>query len=199
MAPSDIKPPLRVGEVIAANSSGFVAQCYQLYCAPAIGQFVRAGSPAIYGIVCQVRTEPLDPSRPVLARGENAETEEEIYRDNPQISRLLTSRFETLIVGYQAEEVFCQHLPPLPPRVHSFVHLCSLDEVSLFAESLDFLRLLVRAGATASDEVIGACVIAAAATSADSQELMIRAGRVLATELSGDLPRINAILRRITA
>lgn len=194
-----MKPPQRVGEVISANSNSFVAQSYQLYCAPAIGQFVRAGSPAIYGVVCQVRTEPLDPSRPVLARGEYAATEEEIYRDNPQISRLLTSRFETLIVGHQAEELFYQHLPPLPPRVHSFVHTCSPDEVSVFAENLDFLHLLIRAGAAASDEVIGACVIAASAASPDRQAVMVRAGRVLATELSGDLPRINAILRRITA
>jgi len=191
--------PQRVGEVISANSTAFVAQCYELYGAPAIGQFVRAGSPAVYGVVCQVRTEPLDPSRPVLARGENAESEEDIYRDNPQISRLLTSRFETLIVGHQADEVFYQHLPPLPPRVHSFVHTCSPDQVSVFAENLDFLHLLIRAGATASDEVIGACVMEASITSPDRQELMIRAGRVLATELSGDLPRINAILRRITA
>jgi len=42
-------------------------------------------------------------------------------------------------------------------------------------------------------------VMEASITSPDRQELMIRAGRVLATELSGDLPRINAILRRITA
>jgi hypothetical protein len=199
MAVSGIKPPQKVGEVISANSSSFVAQCYQLYQAPAIGQFVRAGDPATYGVVCQVRTEPMDPSRPVLARGENAESEEEIYRDNPQISRLLVSRFETLIVGHQADEVYYGHLPPLPPRVHSFVNICSPDEVSVFSENLEFLHLLTRAGATASDEVIGACVIAAAAASRDSHELMVRAGRVLATELSGDLPRINAILRRMTA
>jgi hypothetical protein len=199
MAVSRIKPPQRVGEVISANSSSFVAQCYQLYCAPALGQFVRAGDPAIYGVVYQVRTEPLDPSRPVLARGENAESEEEIYRDNPQISRLLTSRFETVIVGHQADKVLYRHLPPLPPRVHSFVQICSPDEVAVFSESLEFLHLLTRAGATVSDEVIGACVIAAAAANGNGQEFMLRAGRVLATELSGDLPRINAILRRIAA
>ena len=191
--------PQRVGEVIAANSESFSVQCYQLYGAPAIGHFVRAGSPPIYGVVHQVRTEPLDPARPVLARGQDAETEEDVYRDNPQISRLLTSRFESLIVGHQSEEVYYQHLPPLPPKVHSFVYSCSPDEVAVFAENLVFLHLLVRSGVAASDEVIGACVKEASASCDDSQELMVRAGRVLATELSADLPRINAILRRLTS
>ncbi|MCH8896740.1 MAG: hypothetical protein IIC33_00385 [Chloroflexi bacterium] len=196
---SEGKIPQRVGEVIAANSDSFVAQCYQLYGAPAIGHFVRAGSPPIYGVVHQVRTEPLDPARPVLARGQDAETEEDVYRDNPQIARLLTSRFESLIVGYQREEVYYQHLPPLPPKVHSFVYSCSPDEVAVFTDNLDFLHLLVRSRVAASDEVIGACVQAASASCADGQDFMMRAGRVLATELSADLPRINAILRRLTS
>ena len=93
-------PSRRVGEVVEANSSSFAAQCYRLYDAPSLGCFVRTGSPEIYGVVCRVSTEPLDSSRPVLARGEAAETEEEVFRDNPQLERLLTSRFEALIVGH---------------------------------------------------------------------------------------------------
>jgi hypothetical protein len=104
-----------------------------------------------------------------------------------------------VIVGHQADEVCYRHLPPLPPHVHSFVHICTPGEVSVFSENLEFLHLLTRAGAAASDEVIGACVIAAAAANRNGHELMVRAGRVLATELSGDLPRINAILRRMAA
>ena len=199
MVSGDATTLQRVGEVISANSNSFIAQCYELYGAPSIGCFVRAGSPAIYGVVCQVRTEPLDPSRPVLARGEGANSEEEVYRDNPQISRLLTSRFDALIVGHLSEENYYQHLPPLPPRVHAFVYTCHPEEVSLFVQNLDFLHLLVRGGASAPDEVIGACVQEASAASSDSQDLMIRAGRVLASELSADLPRLNAILRRITS
>ena len=83
----------RIGEVVAAASTSFVAQCYQLYAAPPLGSFVRTGSPTIYGVVYQVTTEPLDSSRPVLARGEGVETEEELYRNNPQLSRLFTTRF----------------------------------------------------------------------------------------------------------
>jgi hypothetical protein len=191
--------PQRVGEVIQADSSSFVAQCYQLYGAPPVGSFVRTGSSPVYGVVCQVRTEPLDPTRPVLARGLEAESEEEVYRNNPQISRLLTSRFEVLVVGHQLEETNYYHLPPLPPRVHSFVYTCYADEVARFTSGLDFLHLLVSSTISFSDQVTGACLQQASAAHTHGRAFLLAAGRVLAADLSGDLPRLNAILRRIAS
>jgi hypothetical protein len=135
----------------------------------------------------------------VLARGLEAASEEELYRDNPQISRLLTSRFEVLIAGHQAEETNYHHLPPLPPRVHSFVYTCYPDEIARFTSSLDFLHLLVSCTATLSDQIIGACLQQASVAHTNSREFLVAAGRVLASELSGDLPRLNAILRRIVS
>lgn len=189
----------RVGEVIAANSTSFVVQCYELYGAPGIGSFVRAGSPGIYGVVCDVRTEPLDPSRPVLARGQDAETEDEVYLDNPQIARLLTSRFDAAIIGQSHYGGFDPVLPPLPPRVHSFVHVCGSGETAALAENLSFLQRLVRPESSTSDDAIRACIIAAAAAQPDPQAVTLRAGRILAAALSSDLPRINAILSRVMA
>lgn len=189
--------PGRVGEVIEATSTTFVAQCYKLYAAPPLGTFVRTGSPAIYGVVYRVTTEPLDSSRPILARGDGAATEEDIYRNNPQIARLLTSRFETLIVGYRGDGRSRQFLPPLPPRVHSFVYTCAPTEVVEFTTQLDFLHLVVNSGLPAVDEVVGACLREAREAHPDRQEFLWRAGKTLATELAGDLPRLNAILRRV--
>ncbi len=187
----------RLGEVVSANSTTFVAQCYELYGSPPLGGLVQAGNPPIFGVVCEVRTEPLDPSRPVLARGETAADEEEVYRDNPQINRLLTTRFDALVVGYRAEEMYHHRLPPFPPRVHSFVYSCPQDEAGIFAEDLGFLRILARGGGQASEEAIGAAVQWVSAACPDPFSFQVRAGRVLAAELSGDLPRLNAILRRI--
>jgi hypothetical protein len=191
--------PQRVGEVIEANSHSFVAQCYELYTAPPLGSLVRTGMPIVYGVVCCVSTEPLDSSRPVLARGKEADTEEEVYRNNPQISRLFTSRFETLVVGHQseAEGISSPHLPPLPPRVHSFVYACTPREIVDFTSNLHFLHLLINAGVSSADQVIGACLWEASAAYPNRQEFLLKAGRALATELAGDLPRLNAILRRI--
>ena len=187
----------RVGEVVAAASTSFSAQCYQLYGAPALGSFVRTGSPWVYEVVCRVSTEPLDPSRPVLARGESASSEEEVFRDNPQLARLLTTRFDALIAGHQAGDE-CRHfLPPLPPPVHSFVYACSPAEMARFTDRLDFIYLLLNSGAPVVDEVVGACLRAAAGAQPDGAGFLVRAGRALASELAGDVPRLNSILRRV--
>ena len=185
----------RVGEVVEANSVSFVAQCYQLYDAPPLGSLVRTGE--VYGVVCKVVTEPLDSTRPVLARGEGAATEEEVFRDNPQLNRLLTSRFEALIAGHDQDGVHRQFLPPLPPRVHSFVYPCTPQEVASFTSRLDLLRLLINSGYPMADEVAGACLREAAPAHPDPDAFLLRAGKALAAELAGDLPRLNAVLRKL--
>ena len=192
---NDTSASPRLAEVIEAGSSGFRAQCYRLYEAPALGSLVAAGAPAVYGVVCRVSTEPLDPSRPVLARGESAQTEEQVYQENPQIARLLTSRFEALILGHQAESGISHHLPPLPPRVHSFVRECSPDEITDFSRGLDFIHLLVKAGPAASEEVIRACISRLIEAHTGVPDFRVQVGKALAKELAGDVPQLTAILR----
>ena len=194
---ADTRSSQRVGEVVEATSTSFLSQCYKLYEAPPLGGLVRTNSPKIYGVVCRVSTEPLDPSRPVLARGQDAATEEEVYRDHPQLSRLLTSRFEALIAGHDSDGEARQYLPPLPPRVHSFVYACCDDEIAGFTSRLDLLRLLLNSAGPIADEVVCACLRQAAPAHADPEAFLLRAGMTLAAELSGDVPRLNAILRRL--
>ena len=188
----------RVGEVIGADSRSFVAQCYALYGAPPLGALLQVGDPAIYAVVQSVRTEPLDPSRPVLARGQGADSIDDVYRDNPQIERLLTTRFDALIVGHQCSGADYQLLPPAPPRIHSFVNVCSPDLVAGFTANLDFLRLLVNSGPPLADEVVVACLREAANCQPDKDAFVLRAGRALAAELTGDVSRLSAIMRRVT-
>ena len=158
---------------------------------------MRTDSPDCYGVVGRVATGPLDSARPVLARGEDAGSEEDVIRDNPQLARLLTSRFEVFIAGHVEDGVIRQYLPPRPPRVHSFVYLCSPEEISRFTTRLDLLRLLLNSGASHADEIIGACIRQAASSHAQPDDFLADACRTLAVELSGDVARLSAILRRV--
>ena len=191
-----------MGEVIEANSVSFVAQAYELYGAPSLGALLRVEEPpagtVVYAVVQSVRTEPLDPSRPVLARGNGAGSLEELYRENPQIERLLTTRFDALVVGYGGEAGVRQLLPPAPPRIHAFVSPCPPAEVARFTADLDFLRLLLNSGPPMADEVVVACLREAANCHQDSGAFIRQAGRALAMELAGDLPRLSAIMGRVT-
>ena len=217
----------RVGEVVESASHRYVAQCYRLYESPPLGAFVRTegtltpalrqaqGHPSpsgrgaggegeshrIYAVVYGVSTEALDPTRPVIARGENEPTEEDVYRSNPQLERLLCTRFEALIVGYGDDATCYQHLPALPPRIHSFVYSCTPEEVGSFTSSMDFLSLLLNSSPTGrgvTDDVIAACIRQASQHRDEPRSFRVHAGKALAEQLSADLPRLNSILRRLS-
>ena len=201
----------RIGEVVESASERFVAQCYQLYQSPSLGAFVRTDAApraggefepsSIYAVVCGVSTQALDPGRPVVARGEEEATEEDVYRSNPQLMRLLCTRFEALIVGHSNGGAINQYLPALPPRIHAFVYLCSRDEMEGLTRSLDFLHLLVNSAPMlrgVTDEVVAACLRQSSVVHEDPRGFLVQAGKVLATQLTGDMPRLNAILRRLS-
>jgi len=189
----------KIGEVIEARTGEFVAECYELHIPPPLGSLVRTGDGEvdIYGIVCHASTESIDPGRRPVARGRDESEEENIYRQHPQLARLLRTTFETLSIGYGQGDELYHYLPPRPPRVHSFVHLCEPGELRRFTASLDFLTILLNAREGRTDEVLSAHLRQAGSAHDDSRAFLVRAGKELAVLLSGDLNRLNAILRRI--
>ena len=187
----------RVGEVVESASQSFTAQCYRLYQAPPLGTLVKTSSPEIYAVVSHVSTESLYSGRPVIARGEEEESEEAVYRSNPQLDRLLCTRFEAMMVGHDDGDLK-QALPPLPPHIHSFVYHCDANEIETFTKCTDFLRLLLTSPTPAGDEVVAACLIQASKAHTNRQGFLVQAGKALAPELANQLPRLNALLRRIS-
>ena len=192
------EPVSRIGEVVQSATQGFTAQCYRLFQAPPLGMLVKTSSPEIYAVVSSITTESLYPGRPVVARGEDEESEEGVYQSNPQLDRLLCTRFEVVIAGHDDGGSVVHGLPPLPPRIHAFVYSCSAAEVDGFTSSMDFLRLLLNINIPAGDEVIAACLLGASAVQDSGSGFLLRVGKALAGELAGDLPRLNSLLRRIS-
>ena len=191
------QPEARIGEVVEAGSTEFAAECYTLYGAPPLGSLVRVGDPAVYGVVYSVTTAALDPGRRVAARGAGEPDEASVYRNNPQIARLLATHFQALVVGHDRAGSLVQRLPAAPPRIHAFVYCCDDADVHAFTEQLDYLHLLTTANVPAIDEVIAASVRLAAEGRPDADGFRQRAANALATELSSDVTRLNAILRGI--
>ncbi|MFQ5861135.1 MAG: hypothetical protein ACE5IG_06265 [Dehalococcoidia bacterium] len=188
--------PLRVGEVVETSTTGFTAQCYRLDEAPPLGALVRTGSEAvIYGVVAHIATTSLDPGRRPIALGQEEESEEAVYRSNPQLARLLRTQFQAITVGHGNADALSHHLPSLPPRIHHFVYQCAADEVARFTTRLDFLRLLLDAPASAGDEVVRACLRQASAAHPDASAFLVAAGKELAGLLSNDVLRLNTLLR----
>ena len=196
---------LRLGEVVEASTTQVTAQCYELYTAPPLGSLVRCGTSdggsdnddAVYGIVCEVSTRSMDPGRRPIARGRDEDDEDAVYEANPQLSRLLSTEFNALVVGHRREGTLYRWLAPLPPRIHSFVYACSYDELREFSSSLDFVPILLSAPIVATDDVLASFLKGASVAHRDPSGFLVRAGRQLTPLLGGEVQRLNGILRKI--
>jgi hypothetical protein len=190
----------RVGEVIEASTTDFVAQCYELYQSPPLGSLVKTRDQDVelYGIVCNATTTSLEPGRRPIARGKDEASEEEVYKSSPQLLKLLRSEFGTVVVGHRQGDKLYHYLPPSPARIHGFVYLCSLEEVKEFSQSLDFLNILINTHLPVSvDELVAAALRQMGQAHEDPHTFLVAAGKELAILLSGQFNQLKAILGRL--
>ena len=197
-----INPELsdRVGEVVEASTTEFVAQCYELYQSPPLGSLVKTRDREVelYGIVYNAATTSLEPGRRPIARGKDEATEEEIYRSSPQLLKLLRSEFEAVVVGHRQDEKLYHYLPPNPARIHAFVYSCSPEEINEFSQSFDFLSILVNTRLTVPvDELIAASLRRMSQAHEDRHAFLVAAGKELAALLSGQYNQLKSILGRL--
>jgi len=190
----------RIGEVVEASTTDFVAQCYELYQLPPLGSLVKTRDLPVelYGIVYQAATTSLEPGRRPIARGKDEPTEEEIYRSNPQLAQLLRSEFSVLVVGHRQDGKLYHYLPPQPARIHAFVYQCPAEEVNEFSQSFDFINILLKTHLPISvEEIIAASLRDMGRAHEDPHAFLVAAGKELAMLLGGEFNRLNAILGRI--
>jgi len=190
----------RVGEVIEASTTDFVAQCYELYQSPPLGSLVktRDAGMELYGVVYNATTTSLEPGRRPIARGKDETSEEAIYQASPQLLKLLKSEFGALVVGHREGDKLHHYLPPKPARIHSFVYLCSHEEIKEFSRSFAFLNILLNTRLpVSSEELIAACLRQMSQVYEDRRAFLVAAGKDLAILLSGQFNQLKAILERI--
>lgn len=190
----------RVAEIIESSTTGFTAECYELYELPAFGSLVKTANPPveIFAVVCQAGTSSIEPGRHPIARGKGAQSESDIYDANPQLSRLLRSEFQALVVGHGENANVRQFLPARPARIHAFVHVCTPDEVKAFGQSFDFLNLLLSPeSGVPPEELVAAVLRHMSSAQDDPRAFLVAAGKALAPLLGGQYQRLRAIIERI--
>jgi hypothetical protein len=190
----------RVGEVIEASTTDFVAQCYELYELPPLGSLVKTRDQDVeqFGVVYRATTTSFEPGRRPVARGKDELSEEALYQANPQLLKLLKSEFGVLVVGHRETDRLHHYLPPKPARLHGFVYLCSPQEIREFSQSFGFLNILVNTHLPiASGEIIAAALRQMSRVYEDSHAFLVAAGKELAVLLSGDFSQLKTILGRL--
>lgn len=190
----------KIGEVIESGTIEFTAECYELYNIPPLGSLVKTTDSAmeIYGVVCQATTSSIEPGRRPIARGKDETSEEAIYQSNPQLTKLLRSEFQILVVGYRLDGKVYQHLPSIPVHIHAFVNLCSLEEVKQFGKSFDFLSILANTHLPVPvEDTIAATLREMSNLQEDPRAFLVAAGKALTAILGNDYQRLKTILMRL--
>jgi len=191
----------KIAEVIAAGSTGFTAECYELFQIPPLGAMVFTVNPPLetIGVVCEAKTESLEPGRRPVARGKDETTDDAVYRTSPQLAKLLRSEFTALVIGHKKGDQLYPYLPPGPAHLHNFVYPCPVATVKSFGGALDFLSLLVNAEtATPAEELIAAVLREMGRVQADPAAFLLKAGKKLTALYSGDYQKLKAVLGRLT-
>jgi len=190
----------KIAEVIEASTTEFAAECYELYNLPPLGSLVKTadGETELYGVVYNASTSSVEAGRRPIARGRNEDSEEAVYRSNPQLSKLLRSEFSSIVVGHRIEKILHQYLAPGPARIHGFVYLCPPEEVREFSGSLDFLSVLLNVRLSVpGEEVAGAALRQMSLAHEDRRRFLVAAGKELAVMLGDDFNRLRSVLARI--
>lgn len=198
----------RIGEVIEATTTRFVAGAYELLQGPPFGALIRAQTRseamAIYGLVYEIRTGSKEPGGRAVVRGRTYTGrdlyDEEIYQEHPDLAEVLQTEFSAITVGFCEDGQMVQYLPPQPPPVHYSVYECDAEELIRFTEATDFFRAVLFAYQIPSDELLAATIRAAARARRPfglDRAYLVRAGREIASLLKDDYDRLTAILRRI--
>ncbi|MDP3879327.1 MAG: hypothetical protein Q8Q07_03345 [Dehalococcoidales bacterium] len=190
----------RVGEIIEASTTDFTAQCYELYQSPPLGSLVKTTATAVelYGIVAQASTASIEPGRRPIARGRDETDEEAVYRQSPQLLKLLRTEFNALVVGYREDGKLYRYLPPRPARIHGFVYPCSTEEVRDFSQSFSFLNILLNTHLPVPVEELAAAALRRMSQVHEAPTpFLVAAGKELAILLGGEFGRLKAILGRL--
>ena len=190
---------LRFGEVVEASVDGIVGQCDRLFDPPPLGAIVRAGdlSIGIYGVITDSETVPLDPTRRIIARGAELESDEQVYKENPQLNRLMRTDVKIATVGYRINGELAYYLPPYPCKIHTSIHLCSTLEIQEFNQSMNYLSSLTKANTNHSEDVIAAVIKYASKEHDFPSEFVFNAAKEVALILGSDTQRLSEILKRL--
>jgi len=133
--------PKSFAEVIESSLHTWLAQTWQWDYFPLFGSLVSVnqGNRVLIGLVHSVQTGSIEANRHPFAY---QKTEEELYREQPQIFEFLKTTFSTIILGYQENNTDFYMLAPEPVKIHAFVQNTPDNIHKRFLNNSDYLHVL---------------------------------------------------------
>ena len=128
-------------EVVASSLNTFDALVWQRNHHATFGSLVTvtSGDYTLFGIVYQIKTGSMDPTRQPVAY---QKTIAQLEKEQPQIFEFLTTTVSCVTVGYAHKGKIFYLLPPIPPQTHSFVSLVDDYDAKRFLADKRYLHVL---------------------------------------------------------
>lgn len=190
---------IEVGRIIRSSTTRFAVGCQVLQPnVPIFGSLVKVRAQRddeIYGLIHDVRMED-DPFVRQMAVASELPPE---YIEDQRRNRQVPIEVGVLVVGYRHSGSIYHRLPPQPPLSLDVIHACTPEELVAFSERFDYFHLVLDSSDLPADELLAAHLRYAAEARGEAARpyFLLDAGRELARLLAMDLPRLDAILRRI--
>jgi len=190
-----------IGFVLRASTAGFsLGASVSQIGKPAFGSIVKAQSRSddhttIYGLLYDMHIDD-DPMVRQLVLADAVS--EETIRDQHH-HRIVPVEMSVLSVAYRNGIGMRHSLPPRPPLSLDPVFLCDPDETREITDRFDYFRLVLTNSQVPAEQLLAANLLIAAATrpESDQYEYLVRAGREAARLLTGDMGRLDNLLRLI--
>jgi hypothetical protein len=189
-----------IGRLLRSSTTGFVFGCsVPEPDVPCFGDFVKAPAQRrqaeVIGLVYDIAIEDDPFVRQMVATPDLPEAYILDQRENRQVP----IEVSVLAIGYRSQGEYRQMLPPQPPVSLDQISLCSPEEVRAFNTRLDYLGLILAAMDVPADDLLAAALrnAAAALPAAERRAFLVGAGQECARRLSGDLVRLESLLRKI--
>ncbi|MEW5956271.1 MAG: hypothetical protein AB1801_01005 [Chloroflexota bacterium] len=185
--------------VLRANALRFTAGCQTLQLdRPRFADLIKVQQSNLtsFGLIYDIRAQDDLAVRQLILTGR---LEPEAILDQ-QLNRLVPLEIQVLALGYrQGQTTVVYGLPPQPPLSLDVLTVCTDSELRSFSACLDYLPLILKASQVPVDELVVAHLrrMAAVQPAEVRTQFLLEAGRRLAHWLYNDIPRLEAMLRRI--
>ena len=188
-----------IAEIIESSTKSVIVQCYELYQAPKLGTLIKTqDDPSIIGVVYNVFTEPLDPSRRPIARGPFQNDPEKLYEDNPHLSLLFRTQAEIFILGHiDRLKSYKYELPLLPAKIHTGISLLDEKEILAFTSSRTFMELLLEGIDVITDEIFSISIRRISVCHLDPEKFLHDIGIDVAKNFPHDQQKLISLLRKL--
>ena len=150
----------------------------------------------VYGLIFNIEMNTDDSGMTkLLSVSDHARPEDIEYAR----SKLIPLDVSVLCVGYAEKGKLRYGLPPQPPVALRDIEPCDADEIAMFTQRADYLKLVIESRDVPCDELLAASIRMSADALPDNKrnDFLLAHGRELARLMSFDSARLENVLRRI--